>query len=107
MTNHNSIAPAKYWRETKNWPTYIGQTGKVIAATRIELGLPELSSSAPYWLVMIKYDNPQTTSSIDTFLGTDGHSYKENDHVICVLRRFSSPGVGIIHYGIKVSPAKI
>jgi uncharacterized OB-fold protein len=104
MTSQSGISPARYWRETQNWAESIGQTGIVVAATRIEMGLPELESSTPYYLVLIKYDNQKTNKSLELFIGADGHSYKENDHVKCVLRRFSSPGNGLIHYGIKVMP---
>ena len=106
MTTPNSISPTKYWRETKNWSSLIGQTGVVVAATRIELSLPELSGSTPYWLILIKYDNAKIQPSLGMFIGADGYSYKENDHIICVLRRFSSGELGIIHYGIKVLLAK-
>ena len=104
MTNTASISPAKYWRETQNWPKMIGQTGTVIAATFIQFGLPELVGSSPYWLVLVKNDDPKAESPLHLYLGSDGYSFKENDHVKCVLRRFSSPGNGLIHYGIKVIP---
>lgn len=104
MTNINSISPAKYWRETQNWPKIIGQTGTIIAATLIQFGLPELSESSPYWLVLVKNDDPKSSSPLQLFMGADGHTYKEKNHVKCVLRRFSSPGNGLIHYGIKVIP---
>lgn len=108
MTMVDSISPAKYWRESQNWHVLIGQTGTVIASTLVQLGLPELANSAPYWLVLIKFNNQDSKQqTLQLFLGADGHSYKENDQVECVLRRFSSPGNGLIHYGIKVSPAKI
>lgn len=104
MTTQNGISPAKYWRESKNWQGIIGRTGVVLAATRIEVGLPELAESMPYWLVLIKYDDSKIKPSLGMFIGADGYSYKENDRIICVLRRFSSEGVGLIHYGIKVIP---
>ena len=104
MKNQDSISPAKYWRETQNWPKLIGQTGTVVAATLIQYGLPELMGSAPYWILLVKNDDLNSASSLHLYVGADGYRYKEKDHVKCVLRRFSSPGNGLIHYGIKVIP---
>jgi uncharacterized OB-fold protein len=104
MSDLISISPAKYWRETRVWPQLLGQTGKVIAATEVQFGLPELNHSAPYWLLLVKHDNPKITPTLHLYLGADGHTYQTNDRVICVLKRFSSPGNGLIHYGIKVAP---
>lgn len=106
MTAQIGVTPAKYWRETKDWPLLVGQTGVVVAATLIEVGLPELVDSSPYWLVLVKLDNQKNISRLKLFIGSDGHSYQQNDHVVCVLRRYSSAGNGLIHYGVKVSPAK-
>lgn len=103
MTNSDSISPAKYWRETQNWPKLIGQKGTVVAATLIQYGLPELTQSAPYWILLVK-NNDSKKQTLRLFVGADGYTFKENDHVKCVLRRFSSPGNGLIHYGIKVIP---
>ncbi len=77
-----------------------------MAATQIQFGLPELTQSTPYWLVLIKLDVHQTTPVIKLYLGADGYTYRPNDHVKCVLRRFSGLGDGLIHYGIKVLPSK-
>jgi uncharacterized OB-fold protein len=107
MTTIDSISPAKYWRESQNWSDLLGQTGKVIVATEIQLGLPELEDSTPYWLVLVKLDNKNRKLQLQLFIGSSGHTYKENDRVRCVLRRFSSPGNGLIHYGIKVLPSEI
>ncbi len=107
MTELGSISPARYWRDTKNWSKLLGKTGTVLAATLVQFGLPELEASSPYWLVLIKYDDPSTDPSRQIFVGVDGFAFKENERVVCVLKRFSSPGDGLIHYGIKVSPAKI
>ena len=104
MTSIDSISPAKYWRETQSWPLYINQTGTVIAATLIQFGLPELSQNAPYWLVLVKLEQNINKISQKLFIGADGNSYVLGDKVKCVLRRFSSPGNGLIHYGVKVIP---
>jgi hypothetical protein len=106
MTNANSISPAKYWRETRDWPKLIGQSGVIIAATRVQYGLPELSASSPYWILLVKSNDPKSPSPIHLYIGADGYNYKERDRVQCVIRRLSSPGNGLIHYGIKVLPAK-
>lgn len=104
MTNLDSISPAKYWRQAQKWPKLINKTGVVIASTKVEHGLPELSASAPYWIVLIKFNEEIEGRKIHLFLGADGHSYKINDKVKCVLKRMSSAGNGLIHYGIKVAP---
>lgn len=106
MSDPTSILPAMYWRATENWACLVGKTGMVIAATQVQVGLPELESSAPYWLILIRYDDPGKLPPLQLFVGADGYGFHENDQVRCVLRRFSSLGDGLIHYGIKVSPAK-
>lgn len=104
MSDLISISPAKYWRETRNWPSLLGQTGTIMAATKVQFGLPELMQSAPYWLLLVKHDNKSLTPSLHLYMGADGYSFKLGDRVVCVLKRFSSPGNGLIHYGIKVAP---
>jgi hypothetical protein len=104
MSDLISISPAKYWRETRDWPHLLGQTGKVIAATQVQFGLPELNQSAPYWLLLVKHDNKKVAPILHLYLGADGYAYQTGDSVVCVLKRFSSPGNGLIHYGIKVAP---
>ena len=106
MTN-SSIAPAKYWRESKDWPHLLGQTGIVIASSLVHSVLPELDDLAPYYLVLVKLSNPDDTSSTHLFLGASGYKFKTGMRVQCVLRRLSSSQNGLIHYGIKVIPKQL
>lgn len=104
MSDLISISPAKYWRETRIWPQLLNQTGTVLAITLVQFGLPELMQNAPYSLILVKHDNPKLVPNLRLYMGVGGHTYQKNDRVICVLKRFSSPGNGLIHYGIKVAP---
>ncbi len=103
MTN-SSIAPAKYWRDSKEWPHLLGQTGVVIASSLVHSGLAELDPLSPYYLVLVKLSNAHNTLSTHLFLGASGYKFKTGMAVQCVLRRLSSSQNGLIHYGIKVVP---
>lgn len=107
MTSLFSISPAKYWRDSKSWPKFLGQRGQVIASTLVQLGLPELEDHAPYSLVLVRLGHPVEGKLIYMFVGATGSVFRPDDQITLVLKRFSSQGNGLIHYGIKAEHAKI
>jgi hypothetical protein len=79
-----AISPAVYWRQSKNWPNLLGQTGTVILATT-NFALVDINGK--------KYE----------LMTVPGYQPRLNDKVVCVFRRLSTPtSSGLINYGLKI-----
>lgn len=97
------LKPAKYWRENKNWSNFIGEVGKVIFATKIEVTSPELQKYLPYCFAVVEVTSGNLKGKRYEFMGTKGADLKKGDKVRFVLRKLSETNKSaLINYGIKV-----
>lgn len=92
------MKPAMYWRASKQWAKWLGKRGEVIAASQMQVAVPELANWTPITLALVDF-------------GTERHEFMvagqgvvtSGDQVECVLRKLSQPDEqGVIAYGIKV-----
>ena len=90
--------PVNYWRQNKNWSNFVGKTGKVVFATKIEVTSPELQSFLPYCFAIVEMDGEKYE-----FMSEKGANLKKGDKVKFVFRRTSeSDSSSLINYGIKL-----
>lgn len=93
-----STNPAKYWRENKDWPKWIGKTGVVEVSTFIKVAAEKNSLQQPYGFVMVKFGKQKKE-----FVGVGHEQFKPGDRVMVVLRRrLTKSSSDLIDYQLKV-----
>lgn len=94
----SGIKPAVYWRQNKDWQTWLGRTGKVIVSTTVRVAAPTQERLTPYSYALVDFGNEK-----HEFMGVGHEVLQSGDMVKCVLRK---RGFGakheLIEYGIKV-----
>ncbi len=94
------MKPQTYWRRNKSWSLYLGQTGKVVAATFIRVAPQGYEIFAPYSFVIVELDGGERIE----LMGTPGEELQIGDQVELVLRRVEEPDQsGVIAYGLKAA----
>lgn len=92
------ISPPGYWRDRREWSTWLGRKGTVVGSTCIQVSSPELAYLTPYPYVLVDFGSERRA-----FMGTGHTSFLVGEIVECVWRRMGSvDAAGIIPYGIKV-----
>jgi len=92
------MQPAQYWRQTKEWSSWIGKQGTVVATTQVRVASPERAGLTPYAYALVEFGSERRS-----FMGV-GHSELEVGNAVeCVLRKnANSDKKSLIEYGIKV-----
>jgi uncharacterized OB-fold protein len=92
------MKPAAYWRANKKWSQWIGRQGEVVAATRMQVAIPELAPWTPLSYALVDFADER-----HEFLVAGQDEVQAGDRVECVLRKLGQPDEkGVIAYGIKV-----
>jgi len=125
MTHQLGITPPQYYRQNKEWQSFVGKTATVLAVTYVAVGRAAVSEDHPYWLVFVSFEDKKrqllvATDESNNWKQTSQTTAIDSPHpqnqlalvapfspgsmVKCVLRRFGTNETGLIRYGIKVEP---
>ncbi len=90
----------QYWRDRRQWSSWIGKKGTVLGCTLIQVAPPEFAYLVPYPYVLVDFGSEKKLC-----IGTGHSSFPVGEIVECVWRRMGEPeSTSIIPYGIKVQP---
>jgi len=97
------ISPVKVWRHQKQIASLLGQEGKVVSWTLIEVPPAGYESEAPYPVVIVKLDKGGRMTG--QLVDWEEKNLKIGQKVKVVYRRIRKPDEeGVIPYGAKFSP---
>ncbi len=92
------MQPAQYWRQNKNWHSWIGRKGTVVVSTLVNTVNPQQAHFKPFSYVLVDFGDER-----HEFMGAGNEEFLKGDQVICVLRKIATPEAHeLIPYGIKV-----
>ncbi len=97
------MQPAQYWRQSKDWSTWLGREGTVIGSTQVRVAAPERSALTPYAYVLIDFGSERRS-----FMGVGHQPLQVGDRVRCVLRKTAVTDKNdLIAYGIRVEKMSV
>ncbi|MEA2057021.1 MAG: hypothetical protein U9O78_04960 [Patescibacteria group bacterium] len=93
-----SINPAKYWRENKKWPKWVGKIGVVEVSTFVKIASEENSLQQPYSFAVVQFGKEKKE-----FVGVGHEQFESGDRVEVVLRRkVTKNETNLINYQLKI-----
>jgi len=78
-----NIQPAQYHRSTKEWHHLIGEKGRVLLSTKVEVSSPELEDYLPYSYLIVKLNNGKKVE----LMGESKTDFEIGDSVELELRK--------------------
>lgn len=95
-------SPVKTWRNHKKVKNYLNLHGTVLTWTKIFFSPSGFEKQTPYFVAIVKLDNPPAGGEKITSMVVDCDCLKTGDKVKTILRRINEVGKDeVIEYGIK------
>jgi len=96
-------SPVKIWRNQKKIRSLLGKTGVIQSWTVVYVPPQQLSSFAPYPVVLVCFDSG--ISMVAQLVDWEPKHLVRGQRVKTVIRRVTNPNdEGVIPYGVKVKP---
>ncbi len=87
----------EYWRSNKNWSKYLGQKGKVLSVTMMEVSASDQTELLSYAYLLVDLGKEKIS-----LMGVAHQKFKIGDEVEIVLRKIKKEAAQeIICYGLK------
>ncbi len=91
----------EYWRSHQQWSKYLGQKGRVVATSMMEVAASDQSTLVPYAYVLVELEQEQGRISV---MGAAGEQFMIGDQVELVLRKIKKEHQHeVIVYGLKAT----
>jgi uncharacterized OB-fold protein len=87
------------WRANQQWSTYLGQQGRVLASSHMEVAATDQVGFTPYSYVLVEVAGERLS-----LMGAVGEDFQAGDQVRIVLRKLKREAAAeVITYGLKVT----